>query len=220
MLYPGPYPDKTGSYLSAELPEAVAAGAYAYDDGSGLIQLFWPEGLGGPPSVATVEAWGPAPVTDVERTYQKISEKLNGDEEARTGKKVDPKGAVPTARAMAATSMLVNAWNYPSESDLETDINKAILEKIYADPTMKTNADSSVNQKQKVLHFTLVMLEGQAFGLQYQSELGAYERTASGQFLAALDGDKRDWLSLPCPMMNKPLPAYETVKAMFQAIMG
>lgn len=76
MLYPGPYPDKTGSYLAAVLPEAVAAGAYAYDDGSGLIQLFWPEGE--PPSVATVEAWGPAPVTDVERMASLFSQAQAG----------------------------------------------------------------------------------------------------------------------------------------------
>lgn len=66
MLYPG-YPQQTGSYLQAEQPEAVAAGAYAYDDGTGQIQLYWP--LENPPSIATVEAWDPAgSVTDVDKT--------------------------------------------------------------------------------------------------------------------------------------------------------
>ena len=78
----------------------------------------------------------------------------------------------------------------------------------------------SVEQKRRVLGYTLVMLEGQSFGLDYQAELGAYERTASGQFQAKLANDQtRDWFALACPKMHKDWPAFETVKAMFQAVM-
>lgn len=160
------------------------------------------------------------PVTDVEMLYKTISERLNGDEAKRTGQPVDPNGAVPVARAMAATAMLYLGWHYPSEADLATGSNPAILQAIYADPTTNTTEGSTVAQKRKVLHFTLVMLEGQAFGLEYQAELGAYERTASGQFQAKLKSDKtRDWLDLPCPKMHKDWPEFDSVRSMFQAVM-
>lgn len=161
-----------------------------------------------------------APVTDVEKIFSTVSERLNSDEAKRTGKSVDPKGAVPLSRAMAATAMLYGKWNYPTEADLSTGNNPAILAAIYADPTTKTNAESSVEQKCKVLQFTLVMLEGQAFGLEYQAELGAYERTASGQFREKMVLDKRDWLTLPCPKMHKDWPAFTSVREMFQAVMS
>lgn len=70
-LYPGYPASKTGDYLVAEQAEAKAAGAHAYDDGTsgdtGLVRLAWPDGFGDPPSIDTIEGWGPAPVTDVER---------------------------------------------------------------------------------------------------------------------------------------------------------
>ena len=181
-----------------------------------------------PPSAEAVVAWSPPPpnkepappVTDVEMLYKTISERLNGDEAKRTGQPVEPNGAVPVARAMAATAMLYLGWHYPSEADLATGSNPAILQAIYADPTTNTTEGSTVAQKRKVLHFTLVMLEGQAFGLEYQAELGAYERTASGQFQAKLKSDKtRDWLDLPCPKMHKDWPEFDSVRSMFQAVM-
>lgn len=180
------------------------------------------------PTPEEVLAWTPPapeipeqpPVTDVEMLYKTISERLNGDEAKRTGQPVDPNGAVPVARAMAATAMLYLGWHYPSEADLATGSNPAILQAIYADPTTNTTEGSTVAQKRKVLHFTLVMLEGQAFGLEYQAELGAYERTASGQFQAKLKSDKtRDWLDLPCPKMHKDWPEFDSVRSMFQAVM-
>lgn len=172
-----------------------------------------------------VAAWRPVdttppPVTDVEILYKTISERLNGDEAKRTGRPVDPNGAVPVARAMAATAMLYQRWHYPSEADLSTGNNPALLQVIYADPTANTTETSSVDQKRRVLHFTLVMLEGQAFGLEYQAELGAYERTASGQFREKMTLDKRDWLALPCPKMHKNWPAFTSVREMFQAVMS
>ncbi len=162
---------------------------------------------------------GPAPVTDVEKIFLTVSDRLNSDEAKRTGKSIDPKGAVPLSRAMAATAMLYGRWNYPTEADLSTGNNPAILAAIYADPTTKTNAESSVEQKCKVLQFTLVMLAGQQFGLGYQAELGAYERTASGAFLSKLADDQRDWLKLPCPKMHKDWPEFESIVEMFQAVM-
>lgn len=161
-----------------------------------------------------------APLTDVEMLYKTISERLNGDETKRTGRPVDPNGAVPVARALAATAMLYLAWHYPSEADLSAGANPAILAAIYADPASNTTAESSVEQKRRVLGYTLVMLEGQSFGLDYQAELGAYERTASGQFQAKLATDQRDWLALACPKMNKEWPAFESVRAMFGAVMA
>lgn len=178
-----------------------------------------------PPSPEAVAAWAlpapesPPPVTDVEKIFLTVSERLNSDEAKRTGKAVDPKGAVPLSRAMAATAMLYGRWNYPTEADLSTGNNPAILADIYADPTTKTNAESSVEQKCKVLQFTLVMLAGQQFGLDYQAELGAYERTASGAFLSRLADDQRDWLKLPCPKMHKDWPEFRSVLEMFQALM-
>lgn len=181
-----------------------------------------------PPDPAAVAAWlpppppppeEPAPVTDVEKIFLTVSDRLNSDEAKRTGKSVDPKGAVPLSRAMAATSMLYGRWNYPTEADLSTGNNPAILAAIYADPTTKTTTESSVEQKCKVLQFTLVMLAGQQFGLDYQAELGAYERTASGAFLSRLADDQRDWLKLPCPKMHKDWPEFESVAEMFQAVM-
>lgn len=185
-------------------------------------------GVNEQPDAATVDSFEPepepveppAPVTDVEKIFSTVSERLNSDEAKRTGKSVDPKGAVPLSRAMAATAMLYGKWNYPTEADLSTGNNPAILAAIYADPTTKTNAESSVEQKCKVLQFTLVMLEGQAFGLEYQAELGAYERTASGQFREKMTLDKRDWLALPCPKMHKNWPAFTSVREMFQAVMS
>ncbi len=179
-----------------------------------------------PPTPEQVAAWAPEPppdpepVTDVERLYITISERLNGDEAKRTGRPVDPNGAVPVARAIAAVTMLYSGWHYPSEADLATGANPAILAAIYSDPTTNTHEDSSVDQKRRVLHFTLVMLEGQAFGLEYQAELGAYERTASGQFRAKMAIDDRDWLDLPCPKMHKDWPEFASVREMFQAVMS
>lgn len=161
----------------------------------------------------------PSPVTDVEKIFLTVSERLNSDEAKRTGKSVDPKGAVPLSRAMAATSMLYGRWNYPTEADLSTGNNPAILAAIYADPTTKTTTESSVEQKCKVLQFTLVMLAGQQFGLDYQAELGAYERTASGAFLSKLADDQRDWLKLPCPKMHKDWPEFKSVLEMFQTVL-
>lgn len=170
------------------------------------------------PTVEEVNGFA-SPVTDVEKIFLTVSERLNSDEAKRTGKAVDPKGAVPLSRAMAATAMLYGRWNYPTEADLSTGNNPAILADIYADPTTKTNAESSVEQKCKVLQFTLVMLAGQQFGLDYQAELGAYERTASGAFLSKLADDQRDWLKLPCPKMHKDWPEFRSVLEMFQALM-
>lgn len=171
-----------------------------------------------PPTPEEVAAWAPpasepAPVTDVERNFQKIQERLNSDEAKRTGRPVNPDGAVPLSRAMAATCMLTQGWHYPTEADLETEFNQFLLGRIYEDPTTNTNAGSSTDQKRRALHFTLVMLEGQAFGLDYQAELGAYERTASGAFLAKLALDKRDWLDLP-------VHTWPSVRAMFADLMG
>lgn len=66
------YPNTTGAYLQAEQPQAVLAGAYAYDPGSGQVSLYWPDVLGQPPSIETVQAWDPAAsnVTDVDRARQ------------------------------------------------------------------------------------------------------------------------------------------------------
>lgn len=182
---------------------------------------------GGQPTAEEVSNWEPpppqpsepAPVTDVEILYKTISERLNGDEAKRTGRPVDPNGAVPVTRAMAATAMLYQKWHYPSEADLSAGNNPAILAAIYADPTTNTNTDSSIEQKCKVLQFTLVMLAGQQFGLDYQAELGAYERTASGAFLSKLAEDQRDWLKLPCPKMHKDWPEFKSVLEMFQTLM-
>lgn len=180
------------------------------------------------PDAATIAAWGPPvpepepeePLTDVEILFlQRVQPKLNADEEKRTGKTVNPNGAVPLSRAIAATAIIYNGWNYPSPKDLETEFNQFLLSRIYADPTTNTNEQSSTEQKQSVLHFTLVMLAGQAFGVDYQAELGAYERTASQDFQLKLKDDDRDWLKLPCPKMHKDWPEFETIKAMFQAVM-
>ncbi len=152
-------------------------------------------------------------LTDVERMQQGVQARLDGDEEKRTGVRPNPSGAVPLSRSWAATAMLYSGWHYPTEADLDAGNNPAILAKIYADPATKTTKESSVVQKQRALHFTLVMLEGQAFGLDYQAELGAYERTASGAFLAKLALDKRDWLDLP-------VHTWPSVRAMFADLMG
>jgi hypothetical protein len=160
------------------------------------------------------------PLTDVERVFGWVQEKLNSDEEKRTGKPVNPDGAVPLSRAMAATCLIYFGWHYPTEADLETDFNQVLLSKIYEDPTANTNAKSSLDQKRRALHVTLVMLEGQSFGMTYQSQLGAYERTASGQFQTDLAKDRRDWLDgLECPKMHAAWPAFASVRAMFQAVM-
>jgi hypothetical protein len=153
-----------------------------------------------------------APVGDVERTKGVVQERLDKREFLRTGVRPDPKGAIPQSRAWAAGAMLVGSWRYPSEADLATSQNQAILAAIYADPESKTTADSTTEQKQKALHYMLVMLEGQAFGIQYQAQLGAYERTASSAIRTAIQADTRDWLSLPCG-------PYETVRAMFLALL-
>jgi len=155
----------------------------------------------------------PAPVTDVEKMQAGVQARLDGDEEKRTGVRPNQSGAVPLSRSWAATAMLYAGWHYPTEADLAAGANPAILAKIYADPTTNTTDKSSVAQKQRALHFTLVMLEGQAFGLDYQAELGAYERTASGAFLAKLALDKRDWLDLP-------VHTWPSVRAMFADLMG
>lgn len=192
-------------------------------------QQAYPEIVGNAaqPDAEEANSWQPpepeplpeTPVTDVEKMQAGVQARLDGDEAKRTGKSVDPKGAVPLSRAMAATAMLYGRWNYPTEADLSTGNNPAILAAIYADPTTKTNAESSVEQKCKVLQFTLVMLAGQQFGLDYQAELGAYERTASGAFLSKLVEDQRDWLKLPCPKMHKDWPEFRSVLEMFQALM-
>ena len=206
------YDKKLGPYLTANnLP------GQAYDDGSKQGSQYLGDN---PPDVATVAAWEPNPVTDVEKIFLTVSDRLNSDEAKRTGKSIDPKGAVPLSRAMAATAMLYGRWSYPTEADLSMGNNPAILAAIYADPTTKTNAESSVEQKCKVLQFTLVMLAGQQFGLDYQAELGAYERPASGAFLSKLAEDQRDWLKLPCPKMHKNWPAFTSVREMFQAVMS
>ncbi|MBN9415974.1 MAG: hypothetical protein J0I12_11085 [Candidatus Eremiobacteraeota bacterium] len=144
--------------------------------------------------------------------FKAVQEKLDGDEFKRTGKVVDSKGAVSRARAYAATAMIFHGWHYPSVADLSTPENQAILAAIYADPTNDTTEQSSNTQKRKVLQNTLVMLEGQAFGVQYVAELGAYERTASGLIRAVIANDSRDWMELGCG-------PYETVRAMFLAVL-
>jgi len=162
--------------------------------GPTITTLLQPDGK----TYARRELPDPEPLSDVERLQKSIQDRLDSDEEKRTGIRPNPSGAVPLSRSWAATAMLYSGWGYPSEEDLTTGNNPAILAKIYADPTTNTNENSSVAQKLRVLHFTLVMLEGQRFGLDYQAELGAYERTASGAFLAKLADDKeRDWLKLP-----------------------
>lgn len=162
----------------------------------------------------------PSNLTDVEISFLKVQEKLNLDEEKRTGKKVDPEGCVPLSRAIAANAILVSGSLFPSAEDLETEFNQYLLSIIYADPESKTNESSSVEQKQKVLHFTLVMLQGQSFGLKYQSELGAYERTASREFSQKVKDDKEfAWLDLPCPKMHKTLPEFNTIRTMFLTLM-
>lgn len=200
------YSYKLGDYLRVNnLP------GRAYDDGSGQGSQYVGDS---PPEVQTVADWDPAGnVTDVEILQQGVQGRLDGDEERRTGVRPNPTGAVPLSRSWAATAMLYAGWHYPSEADLAKGHNTAILAKIYADPASKTTEESSVVQKQRALHFTLVMLEGQAFGLDYQAELGAYERTASGAFLAKLALDKRDWLDLP-------VHTWPSVRAMFASLMG
>jgi len=206
----------------------VGNGEPIYEDGDDLFAADWDEAWGVPPTDEDLEAWEepepepePTPVTDVEILYKKNADRLNSDEAKRTGRAVDPDGSVPVARAMAATAMLYGGWSYPSEADLSKGINPQILQAIYADPTMKTSEESSADQKRRVLHFTLVMLEGQKFGLDYQGELGAYERTASGQFRAKIKDDKtRDWLELPCPKMHKAWPEFPTVRDMFLTVMA
>lgn len=148
------------------------------------------------------------PLTDVEILQQSIQARLDGDEEKRTGVRPNPTGSVPLSRSWAAAAMIYGGWHYPSEADLAAGANPAILAAIYADPSTNTTAESPTEQKQKVLHFTLVMLEGQTFGLEYQSQLGAYERTASGAIREAIAADPRDWLDLPCH-------TWESVRAMF-----
>ncbi len=164
------------------------------------------------PTVEEVNGFA-SPVTDVEKMQAGVQARLDGDEEKRTGVRPNQSGAVPLSRSWAATAMLYAGWHYPTEADLAAGNNPAILAKIYADPTTNTTDKSSVAQKQRALHFTLVMLEGQAFGLDYQAELGAYERTASGAFLAKLALDKRDWLDLP-------VHTWPSVRAMFADLMG
>lgn len=187
--------------------------------GDNLFSAEWDEAWGAPPTDEELAAWEepepepPPPVTDVEILQQGVQGRLDGDEERRTGVRPNPTGAVPLSRSWAATAMLYAGWHYPSEADLAKGHNTAILAKIYADPASKTTEESSVVQKQRALHFTLVMLEGQAFGLDYQAELGAYERTASGAFLAKLALDKRDWLDLP-------VHTWPSVRAMFASLMG
>jgi len=204
------YPAKTYQYLAAVHPDKTEA--YAYDEGDGVRKLHWPEQYGTKPTEAEVEAWA-GNLADVEILQQGVQSRLDGDEEKRTGVRPNPSGAVPLSRSWAATGMLYSGWHYPSEADLAAGNNPAILAKIYADPATKTTEESSVVQKQRALHFTLVMLEGQQFGLDYQAELGAYERTASGAFLAKLALDKRDWLDLP-------VHTWPSVRAMFAALMG
>lgn len=154
----------------------------------------------------------PAPVSDVEKTKRTVQERLDLREFLRTGVRPDPKGAIPESRAWAAAAMLVGGWHYPSEADLATTQNQAILAAIYADPDSKTTADSTTEQKRKALHYMLVMIEGQAFGIAYQAQLGAYERTASSAIRTAVQADNRDWLALPCG-------PYATVRAMFLALL-
>lgn len=215
ITYPA---DKFDSWLQANLRDWVR-----WDNPLRLVALgnsqtqadseTWPaEANGGiPPTLEEVLAVGG--VTDVEILQQGVQGRLDGDEERRTGVRPNPTGAVPLSRSWAATAMLYAGWHYPSEADLAKGHNTAILAKIYADPASKTTEESSVVQKQRALHFTLVMLEGQAFGLDYQAELGAYERTASGAFLAKLALDKRDWLDLP-------VHTWPSVRAMFASLMG
>lgn len=163
-------------------------------------------------SYQVVPAPAPPELSPIEQLFAQVQAKLDRDEYLRTGKEVDPKGAISRSRAWAATAMLFNGWHYPSEADLSAGNNPALLAAIYADPTTNTTEQSSTAQKRKVLHFTLVMLEGQRFGLQYAAELGAYERTASGQIRAALAVDASDWMELPCGR-------YATVRAMFLAVL-
>lgn len=190
-----------------------------YEYGPDQFELVeWQEAWGEPPTEEDLEAFQPPapeenPVTDVEILQQGVQGRLDGDEERRTGVRPNPTGAVPLSRSWAATAMLYAGWHYPSKADLAKGHNTAILAKIYADPASKTTEESSVVQKQRALHFTLVMLEGQDFGLDYQAELGAYERTASGAFLAKLALDKRDWLDLP-------VHTWPSVRAMFASLMG
>ena len=217
LLYPR---DKLGAWIKANAPAeygpATRIRLVAREDGMCVVTEC-PEDITIPAPEDLPEVGN---LTDVEILYKTISERLNGDEAKRTGRPVDPNGAVPVARAMAATAMLYQRWHYPSEADLSAGNNPALLQVIYADPTANTNETSSVDQKRRVLHFTLVMLEGQAFGLEYQAELGAYERTASGQFREKMTLDKRDWLTLPCPKMHKDWPAFTSVREMFQAVMS
>lgn len=216
------YPNTLGAFLAALYPRpfgSLPPWIVVATEGGCRLQ-YWPESLGPAPTVREVEEWEPAsPLTDVERTFLRVQAKLNADEEKRTGKPVNPDGAVPLSRAIAATAIIYNGWHYPSIEDLETEFNQFLLSKIYADPATNTTAESSTEQKQSALHFTLVMLAGQAFGVDYQAELGAYERTASQDFQLKLKDDDRDWLKLPCPKMHKDWPAFDTIKAMFQAVM-
>lgn len=171
------------------------------------------------PTWEEVEAWSPpreseaAPLTAFDATFLRVQKKLDGDEYKRTGKLVDPSGAVSRARAYAAAAMILAGYLYPSEGDLATGNNPAILAAIYADPESRTTADSPTPQKQSVLHFTLVMLVGQQFGLDYQAELGAYERTASPAFRIRVATDSQAWLDLPCG-------PWASIRAMFLAVMA
>ena len=204
------YPNTLGHFLDAVFPRPPLQPppwiVVAAEGGCRLV--YWPPGLGPAPTVQEVAAWSPSNVTDVEILQQTVQSRLDGDEEKRTGVRPNPTGAVSLSRSWAATAMLYGGWHYPSEEDLATGANPAILAAIYADPTTNTTAESPVDQKRRVLHFTLVMLEGQAFGLEYQSQLGAYERTASGAIREAIAADQRDWLDLPCH-------TWESVRAMF-----
>lgn len=210
VLYPR---DKLGAWIKANAPAeygpATRIRLVAREDGMCVVTEC-PEDITIPAPEDLPEVGN---LTDVEKMQAGVQARLDGDEEKRTGVRPNQSGAVPLSRSWAATAMLYAGWHYPTEADLAAGNNPAILAKIYADPTTNTTDKSSVAQKQRALHFTLVMLEGQAFGLDYQAELGAYERTASGAFLAKLALDKRDWLDLP-------VHTWPSVRAMFADLMG
>lgn len=106
------YPTKTGAFLRAEYPEAVAAGAHAYDAGDGVIKIVWVEGFGSAPSEAEAEAWDPAGnVTDVEKEAME---------------KAAPAKALIVEDAMAARATLATAREKASGAKDLGEVKEAV----------------------------------------------------------------------------------------------
>ena len=106
--------------MKAEYPEAVAAGAYAYDAGDGVIKIVWVEGFGSAPSEAEAEAWNPAGnLTAFEMAVQQTKAILAGREEQAKGDITDLKSRVAVTLvatgARMADNTLITADNVNAE---------------------------------------------------------------------------------------------------------